>query len=479
MCEEQEEGEGGEEGFSSFRRERAQRIVCARFPRNEFARTPYRKELRTAACASHLSPPPPTRLLLRRHVDIPRGAQLCFSGIAEYTVARDANDNQYAVYTLLVRSEAAVPPTWRVYRRYQEFRNLSNALRHEGFRVPVLPPKRLIGTLDPEFLTERQAELEGWLHRLNDYYAMDEGGSLDPQSSKNYRRFLTQMANQPPFSAVLERNAGHGFFARSSDRHDVAESKEDDTFNRKVNIDDFKLIKVIGKGSFGKVTLVEHKATASMFAMKVLKKANVVRRKQVEHTRTERRVLGGVNHPFIVRLHYAFQTDAKLFFVLDYCAGGELFFHLSRMKKMPEHMARFYTAEITLALECLHSKGVVYRDLKPENILLDDVGHIKLADFGLAKEGIDSTVEGAKSLCGTPEYLSPEILNRKGHGTASDWWNLGMVLFEMLTGLPPWYTTDRQKLFDSVSRLSCVFFYSSPCVRLRALSASLVACFSH
>ena len=291
-------------------------------------------------------------------------------------------------------------------------------------------------------------ELENWLHQLNEYYAMDERGSKDPQTSSNYRKFLTQMANHPPFP--MERGNG----SRSSA---PAESK--DEVDHKVNIDDFKLIKVIGKGSFGKVTLVEHKASGSMYAMKVLKKANVVKRKQVEHTRTERRVLGGVNHPFIVHLHYAFQTDSKLYFVLDYCPGGELFFHLSRMKKMPEHMARFYTAEITLALECLHEKGIVYRDLKPENILLDEIGHVKLADFGLAKEGIESTVEGAKSLCGTPEYLSPEILDRKGHGTASDWWNLGMVLFEMLTGLPPWYTTDRQKLFDSLRHAPLEFPY--------------------
>jgi serine/threonine protein kinase len=167
-----------------------------------------------------------------------------------------------------------------------------------------------------------------------EYYNLDETGALDPQTSRNYRKFLTQMANTPPFP--MDRSEAMESSGRSG-----GDSKDEIDETKKVNIDDFKLIKVIGKGSFGKVTLVEHKESGNLFAMKVLKKANVVKRKQVEHTRTERRVLGGVNHPFIVRLHFAFQTDSKLYFVLDYCPGGELFFHLSRMKKMPEHMVGY------------------------------------------------------------------------------------------------------------------------------------------
>lgn len=217
-----------------------------------------------------------------------------------------------------------------------------------------------------------------------------------------------------------------------------------------MNLDDFELVKVIGKGSFGKVTLVRKKSDSKLYAMKVLSKSDIVKRKQVEHTRTERKVLGSINHPFIVRLHYAFQTEEKLYFVLDYAAGGELFFHLSRVKKFSEAATRFYCAELTLALDELHAHSVVYRDLKPENILLDGEGHVKLVDFGLAKEGVSDAAMGASSLCGTPEYLSPEVLDRQGHGTAVDWWNLGMVTYEMLTGLPPWYTTNREKLFQSI-----------------------------
>ena len=140
-----------------------------------------------------------------------------------------------------------------------------------------------------------------------------------------------------------------------------------------------------------------------LFAMKMLRKTHLFKRGQIERTRTERIVLSEVNHPFIMKLHFAFQSDEKLFLVLDYCAGGELFFHLSRHRRFPENYTRFYAAELLLALGHLHSHGIIYRDLKPENVLLDSDGHVKLGDFGLAKMGIKHPYKGATSLCGTPE----------------------------------------------------------------------------
>lgn len=181
--------------------------------------------------------------------------------------------------------------------------------------------------------------------------------------------------------------------------------------------------------------------------MKILKKTHLVKRRQIERTRTERKVLSVVNHPFIMKLHYAFQTDEKLYLVLDYCPGGELFFHLSRFRRFPERVARFYAAELLLAISHLHRRGIIYRDLKPENVLLDADGHVKLGDFGLAKAGIQHPYEGATSMCGTPEYMAPEVLAQLGHGFCVDYWGLGMIVYEMMTGLPPWYTTDRQQLF--------------------------------
>eukprot|EP00535_Pseudo-nitzschia_heimii_P011815 CAMPEP_0197198956 /NCGR_PEP_ID=MMETSP1423-20130617/33638_1 /TAXON_ID=476441 /ORGANISM="Pseudo-nitzschia heimii, Strain UNC1101" /LENGTH=663 /DNA_ID=CAMNT_0042652803 /DNA_START=80 /DNA_END=2071 /DNA_ORIENTATION=- len=215
-------------------------------------------------------------------------------------------------------------------------------------------------------------------------------------------------------------------------------------------LDAFKMIKVIGKGSFGKVFLVKEIKTSQMFALKVLKKDNIIKRNQVEHTKTERSVLGYVNHPFIVGMNMAFQSREKLYFVLDYCAGGELFFHLGKLGKFTESRSRFYAAEITLAISYVHSLDIIYRDLKPENVLLDGAGHIRLTDFGLSKEGISSSSSGANSFCGTPEYLAPEILNRQGHGRGVDWWSLGALLYEMLTGLPPFYCQDRERLFEKI-----------------------------
>ena len=217
-----------------------------------------------------------------------------------------------------------------------------------------------------------------------------------------------------------------------------------------VSLDSFRLNRVLGKGAFAKVLLVQKEDSGTMYAMKVLKKHHVARKNQIEHTRTERRILAKVQHPFICLLRYAFQTKKKLYLVLDYHPGGELFYHLSRRGRFRENEAKFFIAEITSALEYLHDNDICYRDLKPENVLIQLSGHIALTDFGLSKDNMESKTSGGKSFCGTPEYLAPEIIHRKGHGKAVDWWSLGMVSYELLTGLPPWYTKNRLHLFEDI-----------------------------
>lgn len=218
------------------------------------------------------------------------------------------------------------------------------------------------------------------------------------------------------------------------------------------SLDDFELLRLIGTGSFAKVLLVRHKSTGQLFAMKVLKKEELFRRNQIDHTKTERLILATLRHPFMVKLRYSFQTDHKLYMVLDFVRGGELFYHLRRAGKFSEEQTRFYVAEVILALDYLHRHDVIYRDLKPENILLGHDGHIKLTDFGLSKKGITSVGgkgEGqtATTFCGTPEYLAPEIITGIGHGKAVDWWSVGILAFEMLNGKPPFSSQNRNQLY--------------------------------
>lgn len=187
-----------------------------------------------------------------------------------------------------------------------------------------------------------------------------------------------------------------------------------------INKNHFKIVKLLGTGNFGKVFLVEKKDTSELFAMKILKKKLIEENNQRIHTITERKVLEQLKCPFIVKLFYAFQTHSKLYLILEYLNGGELFFHLAQQVVFSELRARFYIAEILLGLEYLHSHGVIYRDLKPENVLLDSEGHVRLTDFGLSKNDIGRENPKAYTFCGTAEYLAPEILKNLGHDRAVD-----------------------------------------------------------
>ncbi|XP_057170377.1 RAC-beta serine/threonine-protein kinase isoform X8 [Ursus arctos] len=217
----------------------------------------------------------------------------------------------------------------------------------------------------------------------------------------------------------------------------------------KVTMNDFDYLKLLGKGTFGKVILVREKASGRYYAMKILRKEVIIAKDEVAHTVTESRVLQNTRHPFLTALKYAFQTHDRLCFVMEYANGGELFFHLSRERVFTEERARFYGAEIVSALEYLHSRDVVYRDIKLENLMLDKDGHIKITDFGLCKEGIS---DGAtmKTFCGTPEYLAPEVLEDNDYGRAVDWWGLGVVMYEMMCGRLPFYNQDHERLFELI-----------------------------
>jgi serine/threonine protein kinase len=233
----------------------------------------------------------------------------------------------------------------------------------------------------------------------------------------------------------------------------------------KVTINNFSLICVIGKGSYAEVILARKKDTNKIYALKILKKKKIEQKNQNGHVKTERNILIDIQHPFIIKLAYAFQNEKKLYFALEYCPGGELFNLLQKKRQFSEDTAKFYIVQIILALEHLHKQDIIYRDLKPENVLIDSDGYVRLTDFGLSKKGIQGN-KGANSVCGTPEYLAPEILFRWGHGKAVDWWTLGAILFEMLTGLPPFYTPNREELFEKIKYYTLKYpAYLSPNAR--------------
>lgn len=219
--------------------------------------------------------------------------------------------------------------------------------------------------------------------------------------------------------------------------------------NKPLTIDDFELLTVVGKGSFGKVMQVRKRDTQQIYALKTIRKAHIVSRSEVNHTLAERTVLAQIDNPFIVPLKFSFQSPEKLYFVLAFINGGELFHHLQREGKFDLNRSRFYTAELLCALECLHEHDVIYRDLKPENILLDYTGHIALCDFGLCKLNMAGQ-ERTNTFCGTPEYLAPELLLAQGYTKVVDWWTLGVLFYEMLTGLPPFFDENTNDMYRKI-----------------------------
>eukprot|EP00002_Diphylleia_rotans_P024185 TRINITY_DN476_c0_g12_i1.p1 TRINITY_DN476_c0_g12~~TRINITY_DN476_c0_g12_i1.p1 ORF type:complete len:344 (-),score=68.45 TRINITY_DN476_c0_g12_i1:920-1951(-) len=239
--------------------------------------------------------------------------------------------------------------------------------------------------------------------------------------------FRRKKAEEPSASEAPEKNA---------------EVRED-----QIQFTDLELRETVGTGTFGRVRLVRHKATGKYYAMKSLKKAEIVRMRQVEHIMSEKNILAQITHPFIVRLYASYQDDRHLYMLFEYVVGGEFFSHLRKARRFSNDTARFYAGGITLAFQYIHSLEIVYRDLKPENLLLDNQGHIKITDFGFAKQiEFDRTY----TLCGTPEYLAPEIIQSKGHGKAVDWWTLGVLIYEMLCGYPPFCDDDPLGIYTKI-----------------------------
>ena len=243
---------------------------------------------------------------------------------------------------------------------------------------------------------------------------------------------------------------------------------EEENTIMKAKTSDFDVLKEIGTGAFGRVILVNQKSTREKLAMKILEKNKIIERKNQRYIMGERDILTKIRHPFIVTLKFALQTSTHLFLVMEYLGGGELLNQIRKEGLLNESQASFYAGEIILALDCLHSHNIVHRDLKPENILLDFEGHIRVTDFGLAAQPSNMDECGLKSICGTDLYMAPEMLAGKLYGKAVDFWSLGCILFEMITGDPPFDANNRKRLYSMIMTKNPKFpsYMSSKCIKL-------------
>ncbi|CEM30950.1 unnamed protein product [Vitrella brassicaformis CCMP3155] len=225
--------------------------------------------------------------------------------------------------------------------------------------------------------------------------------------------------------------------------------------SQKLSFDQFEFKKTLGTGSFGRVFLAKWKGDANKdpVAIKRLKKAAVIRQKQVDHINSEKSILAALDHPFIVNMHGVFHDPRYLYIVMEYVVGGEFFTHLRKTGRFENDTSRFYAGIVTAIFDYLHGKNIIYRDLKPENILINRDGYLKLTDFGFAKIIEFRTY----TLCGTPEYIAPEVLLNKGHGKPVDWWTLGILIYEMLVGYPPFVDEDPMGIYQKILAGKIVF----------------------
>jgi len=227
---------------------------------------------------------------------------------------------------------------------------------------------------------------------------------------------------------------------------DSDQENEGNNLKSKYKLSDLELKSTLGTGTFGRVVLARHKQTRQYFALKVLTISEVIRLKQICHVKSEKLVLNTIKNPFIVNMFWSNHDDTYLYMLLEYVCGGELFSYLRNAGRFSSQVSLFYTCEIICALSYLHSYNIVYRDLKPENVLLDREGHLKITDFGFSKTLEDRTW----TLCGTPEYLAPEIIQNKGHNKAVDWWALGVLIYEMMVGYPPFFDDSPFAIYEKI-----------------------------
>lgn len=370
---------------------------------------------------------------------------------------------KFTVYKIHVKYDKE--NQWFINRRYNEFSKLCDTLKKQYSYLHLkLPGKKLFGNnFSTDFITNRMQGLNTIVQRIicetqlldhcevRKFFELDrslKNNSIDDDDENSNSSNSNANTITSNVTTISNMNNNNNIKSNSNGNDEMVNLGASEKLHVKPS--DFEFLRTIGKGSFGKVYSARHILEDRIYAVKVLNKKMILRRNEKNHIMCERKVLlKNLDHPFLVGLHYSFQTKDKLYFVLDYVNGGELFFHLSKERVFNEPRAKFYAAEITSAIGYLHSHNIIYRDLKPENILLDSDGHIVLTDFGLCKEVLRER-DTTNTFCGTPEYLAPEVIRKEAYDRCVDWWCLGAVLYEMLNSLPPFYSRDNAELCDNI-----------------------------
>ncbi|KAK4704175.1 protein kinase A, partial [Phenoliferia sp. Uapishka_3] len=294
-------------------------------------------------------------------------------------------------------------------------------------------------------MTDGTGNLHG--HQQHPSAASSRQQQSQHQSQQSYSR-VSSPQRLPAASRPISDAASANILSPTPSMTPSQASSTSRKTSSRYNLADFTFIRTLGTGSFGRVHLVRSQHNSRSYAVKVLSKERVVKMKQVEHTNSEREMLERVRHPFLVNLWGTFKDSKNLYMVMDFVAGGELFSLLRKSQRFPDPVAKFFAAEVALGLDYLHQQDIIYRDLKPENILLGADGHVKITDFGFAKHVPDITW----TLCGTPDYLAPEIVQSRGYNKSVDWYALGVLMFEMLAGYPPFFTEDSNpmRLYEKI-----------------------------
>ena len=333
--------------------------------------------------------------------------------------------------------------TLRIFKVKDNMKKYAMTLKDRKYGIDKLPSNEFRAR-DMEFAGSNELEEEKEESNSDEEIEID---SVDEKHDgihiNNFKEGNVKLDNSR--SSVLELSAEMQSEEADFDPNDLIHRESILIFSsvvteKPLTLEDFEILAILGKGTFGKVYLTKLRSNDKLYAIKSMRKDILIETDQVESTKLERDILLRCNHPFLLGMDFVFQNDLRIYFVMPFVKGGELYLHFAKNKRFPEEAVKFYAIQIILAIGYLHEQGIAHRDLKLENILIDEDGYLKIIDFGLAK--IIKDEEEAMTFWGTPEYIAPEVISRKGHDKSVDWWAVGILIYEMLIGVTPFYNKN-------------------------------------